>query len=192
MRRSSIGRRAKNSDWPCASVRASSSTLGSEVKLSVDLRGRMGVAGSGAEDFNVKGIRVFGFDDDDDDGSEDAMSWGAQRIPDMRARSEALSFIMGRGGVACGCDGGGGIQGNGTTTMGSMTWHAFLRQPRPLGRMGVQGGLHSGPQSGDGVIRWVNGGVVGRVACFEQAPGGGRGGGAWMELVGWVVVLSGF
>lgn len=99
--RSSIGRQVKNSDRACASVRASSSTLGSKVAVepSLDLRGRGVVAGSGADDFSEKGIRDLGFEVDDE-GSEDARSCGLQWIPGMRARRVALSFIVGRGGVS--------------------------------------------------------------------------------------------
>lgn len=105
--RSSIGKRAKNSDWPCASVRASSPALGSKVVVepSLDLRGRIVVAGSGADDFNEKGIRDLGLEDDDE-GSGDTRSCGLQWMPGMRACRVALSFMVSRGGVvACGCDG---------------------------------------------------------------------------------------
>lgn len=77
--RSSIGKRAKNNDWPCANVRASSSTLGSGVVelISLDLRVRIVVAGSGADDFSEKGIRDLGFEDDEE-ASGDATSCGLQ------------------------------------------------------------------------------------------------------------------
>lgn len=53
------------------------------------------MAVSGAEDRSENGMRGLGFDGEaDEDGSEESMSCGLQRMPGRRTRSEALSFIV--------------------------------------------------------------------------------------------------
>jgi hypothetical protein len=87
----SVGSRAKKSLWPCACVRASMSTSGSDVRLMVDARGRI-VPCSGGEAFSEKGFRDFGFEGD---GSAEGMSCGVQRMPGRRLRRDLVGFIVG-------------------------------------------------------------------------------------------------
>jgi len=113
--RSSSGNRVKKSLWPCACVRASISTSGSDVRLMVDARGRT-VPCSGGAALSENGFRLLGFEED---GSVEGMSEGVQRMPGRRLRRDFGGFIAGLMGWRWG-DVGGNLGRNAT---GELAWH---------------------------------------------------------------------
>ena len=136
--RSSSGSRVKKSLWPCACVRASISTSGSDVRLMVDARGRT-VPCSGGEVLSENGFLDLGFGVD---GEVDGMSEGVQRMPGRRLRSDFGGFIVGLMGWRWKEVGGNLGEG----VMREMAWHdnaplARARQYQPRRKVG---------QSGDG------------------------------------------
>ena len=91
--RISSGSIAKNMLCPCACVRASSSGSGSDVKLMVDLRGRMEPWTESADvDLDENGLRDLNFCFRGPASCE-GISCGIQRIPGNKPNN--LAFIMG-------------------------------------------------------------------------------------------------